>query len=107
MLDGLARYRLEQAVADYEAGEINLGEGAGRAGVTVPRLLAELDRRGVDTIGPAHFRASLANLVSLFGGSAELRAIATDQPTGPSVRGAMNNGGLLISVWMNGTVVAG
>lgn len=73
VLDGLARFRLEQAIADYEAGELNVGEAAQRAGVGVHRLLAELDRRGIDTIAPEHFRASLEHLTELFGGSPELR----------------------------------
>ncbi|MGH2460679.1 MAG: hypothetical protein ACRDIY_17635, partial [Chloroflexota bacterium] len=33
ILDGLARHRLELAIADYEAGEINLGEASARGGV--------------------------------------------------------------------------
>lgn len=79
VLDGLARYRLDQAIADYAAGEINLGEAALRAGVSVQRLLAELERRGVETMAPAHFHASVHTLVDLFGGSDELRAALTEQ----------------------------
>lgn len=75
VLDALAHAQLAYAVADYGAGEINLGEAAHRAGVSVERLLAELDTRGVDTITPAHFRASLAQLTELFGSTDELRAV--------------------------------
>lgn len=82
VLDALARARLEHAVGDYTAGEFNLGETAARAGVSTARLLAELDARGIDTITPAHFRASLNNLVDLFGGSDELRAALTQQQAG-------------------------
>lgn len=79
VLDALARARLEHAVQDYTAGELNVGEAAARAGVSVARMLAELDARGVDTITPAHFRTSLKNLMDLFGGSDELRAVLADQ----------------------------
>jgi hypothetical protein len=79
ILDALAHARLEYAVADYGAGEINLSEAANRAGVSVARLLAELDTRGVDTITPAHFRASLAHLTELFGSTDELRAVLQEQ----------------------------
>jgi hypothetical protein len=75
VLDALAHTRLEYATADYAGGAINLGEAAGRANVSVTRMLAELDARGVDTITPAHFRASLTNLTELFGGSEERRAV--------------------------------
>ena len=74
VLDALAQARLEHAIDDYAAGELNLGEAASRAGVTLPRLLAELDARGVDTISPAHFHASIENLTALFSSSEHLRA---------------------------------
>ncbi len=83
VLDALTRARLEHAIVDYTAGEINLGEAAARAGVSVARLLAELDGRGIDTIPPAHFRASLQNLVDLFGGSDELRATLVEHQASP------------------------
>jgi len=74
VLDALDHVRLEYAIADYSAGELNLGEAAARAGVSVARLITELDTRGVDTISPEHFRASLAHLTDLFGGSEKLGA---------------------------------
>jgi hypothetical protein len=46
----------------------------------MPRLLAELDARGVDTISPAHFRASLGNLAELFGSSDQLKALIAERP---------------------------
>jgi hypothetical protein len=79
VLDALAHARLEYAIADYAAGEINLGEAAGRASVSVIRMLAEMDGRGIDTITPAHFRASLTNLTELFGSSEELRAVIQER----------------------------
>ena len=83
VLDALARARLEHAIADYTAGEINLGEAAARAGVGVARLMGELDSRGIDTITPAHFRAGLQNLVGLFGGSDELQATVAERRASP------------------------
>ena len=83
VLDALARARLEHALADYTAGEINLGEAAARAGVGVERLLAELDGRGIDTFTPTHFQAGLQNLVDLFGGSDELRTAIVERRASP------------------------
>ncbi len=41
VLEGLARYRLEEAIADYEAGDRNLGQAARRAR---PRLRDDAPR---------------------------------------------------------------
>jgi predicted HTH domain antitoxin len=87
VLDALDRARLDQAIADYAAGEINLGEAAARTHVSVARILAELDSRGVDTISSSHFEASLGNLIDLFGGSEELRdALAGRTESGTDTR---------------------
>jgi hypothetical protein len=77
VLDAVAHRRLGAAIADYAAGEINLGEAAVRADVSVAHLLAELESRGIDTISPAHFRSSLTTLIDLFGGSDALRTTLT------------------------------
>ena len=79
VLDALDRSRLEVAVADYIAGELNLGEAAVRAEVSVARMMAELDTRGIDAISPAHFRTSLTNLIELYGASDELRSALAEQ----------------------------
>lgn len=79
VLDALVRARLDHAVADYTAGVTNLGEAAAQAGVSVARMLAELDARGIDTVSSGHFRTSLEHLADLFGGSAELRAALAEQ----------------------------
>ena len=79
ILEGLARYRLEQAIRDYEAGEINVGEAARRAGVSVRGMIAELDRRGIGLGDEAHVQASLGTLAELFGASPELRQIIVDR----------------------------
>ena len=79
ILDALDRSRLEVAIADYTAGELNLGEAAARAEVSVARMMAELDARGIDAISPAHFQTSLTNLIDLFGASDELRSALAEQ----------------------------
>jgi predicted HTH domain antitoxin len=78
VLDGLAELRLEQAVADYAAGDLNLTEAAHRAGVSVRRLMTELERRGVELLDARHMAASLETLADLFGGSPELRLTLDD-----------------------------
>lgn len=92
VLEALERTRLGQAIADYMAGEINLGEAAARGGVGLPRLLAELDSRGIDAISPAHFRASLGTLTELFGASPELREVIAKRQTGRAA-GESSDGG--------------
>lgn len=78
VLEGLERYRLEQAIADYEAGEVNLGQAARRAGTSVQRMMTELDRRGIDIGSPEHFATSLETLADLFDESGELREVAAE-----------------------------
>ena len=78
VLDGLAQRRLEQAIADYASGEINLGEATQRAGVSSQRMLAELDRRGIDTIDLSHFLGSLSHLTQAFGSTPALRTAVDD-----------------------------
>ena len=73
VLDGLERYRLDQAIARYESGERNLGQTARDAGVSIYQMIEELDRRGVYRGSGEHVIRSLENLVELFGGSPELR----------------------------------
>lgn len=79
ILEGLARQRLEQSIGDYQTGELNLGTAAGRAGVSVQRMMAELERRGIDLGDEAHVRASLATLTELFGASPELHQIIAER----------------------------
>lgn len=81
VLDALDAYQLQQAVLDYERGEINLGEAAIRAGVGLQRMMAELERRGVGLGTADHVAESLENLAELFGGSPELRAALAERKT--------------------------
>jgi len=73
VLDGLERHRLDLAIRDFSEGSLNLGQAAHQAGVSVQRLMAQLDRCGVPDGIESHVLASLGTLVDLFGGSPELR----------------------------------
>jgi|SRR5215207_7322061 len=73
VLDGIARLRIDQAIADYTAGDRNLGEAAQQAGVGVRRFMRELDRRGVDLVDEEHVAGSLEVLADRFGSSPALR----------------------------------
>lgn len=55
------------AMADDTAGEVTLGGALARAGVSVARLPADLEGRGVGTIDREHGCVSLRNLAHLFG----------------------------------------
>ncbi len=92
VLDGLARYRLEQAIADYESGEINLGEAARAAGVGIRRMMVELERRGTGLHDEAHVVTSLENLTTLFGGSQEMHETIATLRRSRAVRGGPAGG---------------
>ena len=79
LLEGLARHRLEQAISDYELGDLNLGEAARRGGVSVQRMMAELDRRNISLGTEEHVRSSLNTLAELFGTGPELRQIIAER----------------------------
>jgi hypothetical protein len=63
---------VERAVADFESGELNLGQAARQAGVSVERMIAELDRRGIELVTPDQFVGGLEHLAETFGGSRAL-----------------------------------
>lgn len=73
VLDGVAQLRLNQAINDYAAGELNLGDGARQAGVSLRRFMAELERQGVELVDDQHLAASLETLVDRCGGSPALQ----------------------------------
>lgn len=72
VLDGLARVRLDQAMNDCESGDVSLSDAVRQAGVSLHRLMAELDRRGVELVDEEHLASSVETLADLFGGSAAL-----------------------------------
>lgn len=91
VLEGLARYRLEQAITAYRQSESDLSAAARFAGVSVYRLMKELEIR--DVTPPAttkKFVQGLQTLFETFGGSEELRQtiaefdpLTADQPLTP------------------------
>ncbi len=85
VLEGLARYRVEEAITDYQAGDVNLGQAARRAGVSVQRLMVELDCRGIELASREHFTTSIENLAHLFGGTRELHEVVAEIQAGVPV----------------------
>lgn len=73
VLEGIARYRLEQAIAAYRRGEVDLSSAAHHAGTSVYHLLEELKARDI-TPDPAadKFLDGLRTLAELFDGSEAL-----------------------------------
>ena len=72
--DGMAAYRLEQAIAAYQRGEADLSAAARFAGISVYHLMTELKQR--DIAPPAEvekFMDGLKTLVETFGGSDALQ----------------------------------
>ena len=73
VLEGIARYRLEEALRAYSQGEVDLSAAAYHAGISVYQMLNELQRRGI-TPGAAteKFLDGLETLAETFGGSEAL-----------------------------------
>lgn len=71
---GMAVYRLEQAIVAYERGEADLSAAAQFAGISVYHLMTELKQRDVAPPAEAEkFMDGLKTLVETFGGSDTLR----------------------------------
>ena len=73
VLDGLAHYRLDEAVQAYSRGELDLSAAARHAGISVYHMLNELQQR--DVASPAAGEKlvdGLATLAQTFGGSESL-----------------------------------
>jgi hypothetical protein len=72
--EGMATYRLEQAVTAYERGEADLSAAAQYAGVSVYHMMTELKQRDIAPPAEAEkFIDGLKTLVETFGGSDALR----------------------------------
>lgn len=70
VLEGIARYRLEQAIAAYRRGEIDLSAAARHAGTSIYHLLEELKARDIHVEAAREkFLDGLRTLAELFGGS--------------------------------------
>jgi hypothetical protein len=82
VLDGIARYRLERAVLAYQQGEADLSATARYAGVSVYRMMTELESRDITPPATAQkFREGLQTLIDTFGGSEALRQTILDFET--------------------------
>lgn len=83
VLDGLAHYRLDEAVQAYSRGELDLSAAARHAGISVYHMLNELQRRDIasPTAGEKLVNG-LETLAQTFGGSESLsRTLATVRRT--------------------------
>lgn len=73
ILEGLARLRLEEAIQAYANGEVDLSAAARHAGVSVYKMLTELQRRDVaPPVAREKFLDGLETLAETFGGSEAL-----------------------------------
>ena len=78
ILEGMARYRLQEAVAAYQRGEIDLSRAARYAGLSVYQMMDELQRRGVEiNVSTEKFIDGLEGFVEDYGGSQALRQMIT------------------------------
>jgi predicted HTH domain antitoxin len=74
VLEGLRRYRPDQAIKRYQEGELDLSSAAQVSGLPIREFMGELHRRGVDIYGPEHRLAEgIGALAEVFGGSEALR----------------------------------
>jgi len=73
VLEGMARYRLEQAIAAYARGEADLSAAAHHAGISVYQMMTELQQRDITPhTATEKFLDGLETLAETFGGSEEL-----------------------------------
>ena len=74
VLEGLRRYRLDQAIKRYQEGELDLSSATQVAGLAIREFMGELHRRGVDIYGPEpRLVEGIAALAEVFGASEALR----------------------------------
>ena len=72
-------HRLTQALNAYQQGETDLSAAAHYAGVSVYRMMTELEARNITPSASAQkFRDGLQTLFDTFGGSEELRQTLTE-----------------------------
>jgi predicted HTH domain antitoxin len=74
VLEGLRRYRLDQAIKRYQERELDVSSAAQVAGLAIREFMGELHRRGVDIYGPEQrLAAGIGALAEVFGASEVLR----------------------------------
>jgi len=70
VLEGMAEFRLEEAITAYQRGEADLSAAARHAGISVYHLMTELQKRDISPPAAAEkFVEGLKTLVEAFGGS--------------------------------------
>jgi len=73
ILEGLARYRLEEAIRAYANGEVDLSAAARHAGISVYQMMTELQRRDITPqAARERFLDGLETLAETFGSSEAL-----------------------------------
>ncbi len=73
VLEGVTRYRLEEAIRAYSQGEVDLSAAADYAGISVYQMLNELQQRDVTpSAATEKFLDGLETLAETFGGSKAL-----------------------------------
>lgn len=73
VLEGVRRYRLDQAVKRYQEGDLDLSSAAQVAGLAIRELMGEFHRRGVDIYGPEdRLGEGIGALAEVFGASEAL-----------------------------------
>lgn len=84
VLDGLAHYRLEEAIKAYQRGEADLAAAARYAGISVYHMMTQLEAREITLpVASDKFVQGLKTLFDTFGGSDALRqTIATLETSG-------------------------
>jgi len=75
VLEGLAHYKLEKAIAAYMRREVSIGEGAAMAGVSYNRFEQELWNRRIVVLEDPQFLQTLASLGESFGRPQMPRAV--------------------------------
>ena len=94
VLEGMARYRLEEAIRSYSRGEVDLSTAAHYAGISIYQMLNELQQRGITpSTATEKFLDGLETLAETFGGSetlfqtvAEMRKRSTEEGATPNDR---------------------
>ena len=75
----MARYRLERAITAYQHGEADLSAAAHHAGISVYRMMTELEARDITPpMAAQKFKEGLQTLIDAFGGSDALRQTLAD-----------------------------
>lgn len=74
VLEGVARYRLDETIAAYQRGEMDLSRAARYAQVSIYQMLDEMRRRGIAiNTSEEKFLSGLESFANDFGGTDELK----------------------------------